>query len=94
MPRPHLPELDPEYYGFTEADMDRPFSTATIRGPDVLTLRDILERLRNTYCRSIGVQFMHIDDLSVRQWLQDRMEGTENRAHARPSRSSCGSSRG
>ena len=59
--------------------MDRPFSTDTIRGPDVLTLRRILERLRNTYCRSIGVQFMHIDDLSVRQWLQDRMEGTENR---------------
>jgi len=79
IPRPHLPELDPEYYGFTEADMDRPFSTATIRGPDVLTLRTILDRLRNTYCRSIGVQFMHMDDLSVRQWLQDRMEGTENR---------------
>jgi 2-oxoglutarate dehydrogenase E1 component len=79
MPRPHLPELDPEYYGFTAEDMDRPFSTATIHGPDVLTLRDILNRLRNTYCRSIGVQFMHIDDLGVRQWLQDRMEGTENR---------------
>ncbi len=79
MPRPHLPELDPEYYGFTAADMDRPFSTATIGGPDVVTLRGILERLRNTYCRSIGVQYMHIDDLSVRQWLQDRMEATENR---------------
>ena len=53
------------YYGFTEADLDRPFSTGTIYGPDVLTLREILERLRNTYCRSIGVQFMHIDDLGV-----------------------------
>jgi 2-oxoglutarate dehydrogenase E1 component len=79
MPRPHWQELDPEYYGFTEADLDRPFSTESIRGPDVSTLRRILERLRNTYCRSIGVQFMHIDELSVRQWLQDRMEGTENR---------------
>ena len=79
MPRPHLPELDPEHYGFTEADMDRPFSTDTIRGPDVLTLREIIERLRNTYCRSIGVQFMHMDDLGVRQWLQDRMEESENR---------------
>jgi len=78
MPRPHLPELDPEYYGFTEDDMDRPFSTATIHGPDVLTLRDIANRLRNTYCRAIGVQYMHMDDLTVRQWLQDRMEGTEN----------------
>ncbi len=35
--------------------------------------------MRNTYCRSIGVQFMHMDDLKVRQWLQERMEGTENR---------------
>ncbi len=79
MPRPHLPELDPEYYGFSEADMDRPFSTDTIRGPDVLTLRTIIDRLRNTYCRSVSVQFMHMDDLGVRQWLQDRMEETENR---------------
>ncbi len=79
MPRPHLPELDPEYYGFTPEDMDRPFSTATIRGPDVLTLRDVIERMRNTYCRAIGVQYMHMDDLGIRQWLQDRMEGTENR---------------
>ena len=73
------PELDPAHYGFSEADMDRPFSTDTIQGPDVLSLRRIIDRLRNTYCRSIGVQFMHMDDLSVRQWLQDRMEGTENR---------------
>jgi 2-oxoglutarate dehydrogenase E1 component len=79
IPRPHLPELDSEYYGFTPQDMDRPFSTATIRGPDVLTLRDVINRLRNTYCRSIAVQYMHIDDLNIRQWLQDRMEGTENR---------------
>ena len=77
--RPHQPELDPEYYGFSEADMDRTFSTDTIRGPDVLSLRRIMERLSNTYCRSIAVQFMHMDDLSSRQWLQDRMEGTENR---------------
>jgi 2-oxoglutarate dehydrogenase E1 component len=79
MPRRHLPELDPEFYGFAEADLDRPFSTGTIRGPDVLTLRDIVDRLRNTYCRAIGVQFMHMDDLDVRGWLQDRMEESENR---------------
>ena len=86
MPRPHQPELDPEFYGFTEADMDRPFSTDTIHGPDVLTLRQIIERLRNTYCRSIGVQFMHMDDLGVRQWLQDRMERHRKPAVAHPRR--------
>lgn len=74
-----LLELDPEYYGFSAADMNREFSADTIRGPAVMPLGQILERLKNTYCRSIGVQFMHMDDLSVRQWLQDRMEGSENR---------------
>ena len=76
----------PRTYHFTEADMDRSFSTDTIEGPQVMTLRRIIERLRNTYCRSIGVQFMHMDDLNVRQWLQVRMEGSENRLHAQPPR--------
>lgn len=72
-------ELDPAYYGFTAADLERVFSVDTMRGSDALPLRRILERLRNTYCRSIGVQFMHVDDVALRQWLQDRMEGCENR---------------
>ncbi len=78
-PRPGLPELDPQFYHLTEADMDRAFSTDTIEGPQSMSLRQIIKRLRNTYCRSIGVQFMHMDDLRVRQWLQVRMEGCENR---------------
>ena len=79
MPRPATPELDPSYYGFTDADMERPFSSRTIKGPPVRTLHDIVERLQNTYCRFIGVQYMHIDELEVRHWLQERMEGDENR---------------
>ncbi len=78
-PRPEQVELDPGFYGFSEADLDRKFSTNTIRGTGRLTLRQILTRLRNTYCRSIGVQFMHIDSLEVKNWLTDRMESTENR---------------
>ncbi len=78
-PRPPQVELEPAFYGFTEADMDRVFSTRTIYPHEALTLRAILEHLRNTYCRSIGVQFMHIDDLGLKTWLQERMEGTENR---------------
>ena len=78
-PRPLCPELKPGHYGFTRADLDRPFSSRTIRGAAVRTLREILFLLRNTYCRSIGVQFMHIDSLDVRHWLQERMEGTQNR---------------
>ena len=79
LPRPTQAELDPEFYELTGHDLERKFSSRTIFGAQVLTLREILTRLRNTYCRSIGVQFMHIDDLKVKNWLQDRMEGSENR---------------
>ncbi len=79
LPRSAQPELDPSFYDLTEADYDRPFSSRTIFGAQTLTLREIMRRLSNTYCRSIGVQFMHIDDLTVKNWLQERMEGTENR---------------
>ncbi|HEY0469823.1 MAG TPA: 2-oxoglutarate dehydrogenase E1 component, partial [Polyangiaceae bacterium] len=79
LPRPLQAELDPEFHGLRGDDLDRKFSSRTIFGAQALTLREMLTRLRNTYCRSIGVQFMHIDDLKVKNWLQDRMEGSENR---------------
>src|SRR5205814_9783346 len=79
IPRPPLPGLDPRSYHLTEDDFHRRFSSRTIYGTETLTLREILERLRNTYCRSIGVEFMHIHDLEPKNWLQERMEGTENR---------------
>jgi len=79
LPQPVPPELEPEFFGFTEADMDRPVQCETFQYDGPLTLRSLLERLRNTYCRSIGVQYMHIDELGVRRWLQRRMEMTENR---------------
>lgn len=71
-------ELSPEFYGFTEEDLNSSFSTSWFGGPSVRTLREMLQWLRTTYCRSIGVQFMHIDSLSVREWLQSRMETTGN----------------
>jgi len=70
--------LDPAHFGFTEADLNRNFSTVGIAGADVLTLKQLLERLRNTYCRNIGAQFMHIDNVTEREWLQNRMELSEN----------------
>ncbi len=78
LPRPAQPELAYDYFGLTEADLDREVSSRTVGGPDIQTLRDVLARLQETYCRSIGVQFMHIDDLGMRMWLQDRMESTAN----------------
>jgi 2-oxoglutarate dehydrogenase E1 component len=83
--RPTPAELDPTYYGFTEDHMDMEFSTQWFGGPECRTLRSMLSWLQMTYCRSIGVQFMHIDSLQVRSWLQDRMESTAN--HIKLSRS-------
>ena len=77
--RPQQPELDPTWHGLTEQDLDKQVSTRSVSGSDRLTIRELLTRLRNTYCRSIGVQFMHIDDYAPKTWLQERMEATENR---------------
>jgi 2-oxoglutarate dehydrogenase E1 component len=83
LPRPATAELDPAFYGLAESDLDRPVTVTTGREPEVRTevrtVRRVVQQMRNTYCRFIGVQFMHIDELSVRKWLQSRMESTENR---------------
>jgi 2-oxoglutarate dehydrogenase E1 component len=79
IPRATPPELYLDFYGLTEADLNRQFACEAMCGEGTLSLREILERLRNTYCRSIGVQYMHIDDSFVRHWLQERMESTGNR---------------
>lgn len=76
--RPPPAELNLESYGFTANDLDRRFSTVAVAGGDVSTLREIYERLQNTYCQFIGVQFMHIDDPAIRDWLSHRMESSEN----------------
>lgn len=82
---PRVPaELDPSFYGFSESDFDRHFSCETLIDENPLTLRQILDILRNTYCRSIGVQYMHIDDLEVRRWLQQQMEPCQNRIRLSP----------
>ncbi len=74
-------ELTPGFYGFTDADLDRRFvlSDATTAGEgSVMTLREIIRHCRDTYCKHIAAQFMHIDNLQVREWLQQRMESTDN----------------
>jgi 2-oxoglutarate dehydrogenase E1 component len=74
-----MPGLKMRHYGFTKEDLHKPFSSRTITGARKRTLAEILLLMRTTYCRSIGAQFMHIDDLNIRHWLQERMEGTQNR---------------
>jgi 2-oxoglutarate dehydrogenase E1 component len=80
-PRKAVGELSLEAYGLSPADYQKVFSARTIDGENFRTLEEIVDLLRQTYCRSIGVQFMHIDDSNVRHWLQTRMERTRNRLH-------------
>jgi 2-oxoglutarate dehydrogenase E1 component len=79
LPRPPQPELDPAFHGFTDADLDRPVSTHEIPGPPVRPLREVLDLLQAAYCRSIGAQFMHIDDRERRAWLRERLEDPRHR---------------
>ena len=77
--RPTPAELQLDYYGFTERELELFTVASTLPYDTPLRIREIIERLRNTYCRSIGAQFMHIDALPVRAWLQRRMESAQNR---------------
>jgi 2-oxoglutarate dehydrogenase complex dehydrogenase (E1) component-like enzyme len=74
---PH-PELDPLSYGFTEADMDRPIFIDNVLGLETASLRKIVEVVRATYCGSIGVEFMHIQDPAQKAWIQERIESIRN----------------
>ncbi|MCB2204030.1 multifunctional oxoglutarate decarboxylase/oxoglutarate dehydrogenase thiamine pyrophosphate-binding subunit/dihydrolipoyllysine-residue succinyltransferase subunit [bacterium] len=68
-------ELDPEQYDVSLWDYDREFLTLGLAGRERMKLRDILEILRETYCRTIGVEYMHIQDPTQKRWIQERMEG-------------------
>ena len=68
------PDLDVETYGLTLWDLDRTFPTRGLGGKSHLTLRDILGVLRDAYCRTIGVEYMHISDPEERAWIQQKME--------------------
>lgn len=80
----HYPELDPKTYGFTDADYDRPIFIYDVLGLAYGTLREILERLRKTYCGTIGVEFLHIQDPDKKLWLQKRIEGEGELGLAEP----------
>ncbi|WP_323017213.1 2-oxoglutarate dehydrogenase E1 component [Castellaniella sp.] len=76
--RPAIPELDPTFYGLSEADLDQIYSATNtyFTKADTMTMRDILKALQDTYCRNIGVEFMHISDPAVKRWIQERLEST------------------
>ncbi|MBY8881748.1 multifunctional oxoglutarate decarboxylase/oxoglutarate dehydrogenase thiamine pyrophosphate-binding subunit/dihydrolipoyllysine-residue succinyltransferase subunit, partial [Actinacidiphila acidipaludis] len=76
------PDLDVLEHGLTLWDLEREFAVGGFAGKTLMKLRDILGVLRDSYCRTVGVEYMHIQDPKQRKWIQDRIE----RPHAKPER--------
>jgi multifunctional 2-oxoglutarate metabolism enzyme len=72
-PRKH-PDLDIQTHGLTPWDLERTYPTAGFAGQNMWTMRDVLGRLRDAYCRTMGVEYMHIADRAQRAWFQERLE--------------------
>ncbi len=69
------PELDPLHYGLTIWDLPRQFVADGLAGKDVATLDEILHILRDAYCRTLGIEYMHIQDPDQKSWIQEHLEG-------------------
>jgi 2-oxoglutarate decarboxylase len=80
-PRKH-PDLDVQTHGLTLWDLDRVYATGGFAGRERWKMRDVLGRLRDAYCRTVGVEYMHIADRAQRAWLQERLES----GYTRPTR--------
>ncbi|SIQ20704.1 2-oxoglutarate dehydrogenase E1 component [Pseudacidovorax sp. RU35E] len=73
--RPAIPELEPSFYGFADADLETVFNTSnTFFGRETMSLRDLLNALRETYCGTIGVEYMYMTDQAQKRWWQQKLE--------------------
>ncbi|MBK9178998.1 MAG: multifunctional oxoglutarate decarboxylase/oxoglutarate dehydrogenase thiamine pyrophosphate-binding subunit/dihydrolipoyllysine-residue succinyltransferase subunit [Acidimicrobiales bacterium] len=73
---PHVhPELDPSTYGLTIWDLDREFLTGGLAGRERMKLGDMLRVLRDAYCRTVGIEYMHIQEPGEKRWIQEHVEG-------------------
>jgi 2-oxoglutarate dehydrogenase E1 component len=72
--RPRIAELEPAYYDLGDADMDTVYNTGTLIGPEQATLREILKALQDTYCGTLGVEYMYLTSRAEKRWIQERLE--------------------
>ena len=80
LPRPKLDELEPSFYGFTDADLNQTFNVGSLKGlPENAKFSDILETLKQTYCGTIGVEYMYMTDYTEKRWLQEKLESIRSR---------------
>jgi len=76
-PKPAVPQLDAKFYGFGEADLDKPVFIDGVLGLQTATPRQMVDLLQRTYCGRIGYEFTHINDAEQKDWLQRRVEGPD-----------------
>lgn len=78
--REHIPELDPAFYGFADADQEAVFDTSnTFFGRDRMSLRELMNALRETYCGSIGAEFNYITNQDHKRWWQQKLESMRSK---------------
>ncbi|MBM3368508.1 MAG: 2-oxoglutarate dehydrogenase E1 component, partial [Betaproteobacteria bacterium] len=82
--KPHIAELEPGYYDLTEADMDTAFNTGTLMGPEQAPLRDIIRGLQETYCGTLGVEYMYLSSRIEKRWIQERLEPVRSKPSFAP----------
>ncbi|MBL4826938.1 MAG: 2-oxoglutarate dehydrogenase E1 component [Spongiibacteraceae bacterium] len=78
--REQIPDLDLHYHQLSAADLDTSFQTGSLFiGKEQATLQEIIDALQQSYCHTVGVEFMHIVDTQERQWIQQRMESVRSK---------------
>ena len=83
--RDNIPELDPSFYGFTDADQEAVFNTSnTFFGKETMSLRELLNALRETYCGTIGAEYMYMTDQNQKRWWQQKLETIRSKPNFTP----------
>jgi len=78
--RPPIPELEPSFYGFADADQETVFDISnTFFGKDRMSLRELLNALRETYCGTLGVEYMYTTDMGQKRWWQQKLESLRSK---------------
>ena len=78
--RENIPELDPAFYGFTDSDQETIFNISnTFFGKERMSLRELMNALRETYCSSIGAEYMYLSDQGQKRWWQEKLESIRSK---------------
>ncbi|HAL37110.1 MAG TPA: 2-oxoglutarate dehydrogenase E1 component [Polaromonas sp.] len=78
--RDKIPELEPSFYGFSDADQETVFNTSnTFFGKETMSLRELMNALRETYCGTIGAEYMYATDQNQKRWWQQKLESIRSK---------------